>query len=137
MVTSPLATAPATATVARTRALGVVGATLAAVVVWTLAVPILGVHLITRFGNADAQDVGIGLVITGSLIGSLAGLGLLVVLERISSRAMAIWTVVAIGVLVVSLSLPLVAGTTTPTKATLALMHVAVAIVLIATLRRR
>jgi len=107
------------------------------VVVWTLAVPILGVHLITRFGNADAQDVGIGLVITGSLIGSLAGLGLLVVLERISSRAMAIWTVVAIGVLVASLSLPLVAGTTTPTKATLALMHVAVAIVLIATLRRR
>jgi len=137
MVTSPLATAPATATVVRTRALGVVGATLAAVVVWTLAVPILGVHLITRFGNGDAQDVGIGLVITGSLIGSLAGLGLLVVLERISSRAMAIWTVVAIGVLVVSLSLPLVAGTTTPTKATLALMHVAVAIVLIATLRRR
>src|SRR5712691_9359379 len=136
MVTSAIATTPSTATVARSRALGVVGATLAAVVVWTLAVPIFGVHLITRFGNGDAQSVGIGLVVAASLIGSLAGLGLLVVLQRISSRAVAIWTPGAIGVLLASLSLPLVAGTTTPAKATLALMHVAVASVLIATLRR-
>ena len=90
----------------------------------------------TRFGNQDAQTVGLGLVLTTALVGSLAGLGLLVLLERVTSRAITIWTAVAVVVLLASLSLPLVAGTTTPAKGALALMHVAVASVLIATFRR-
>jgi uncharacterized protein DUF6069 len=122
--------------VIRTRVLGVVGATLAAAAVWVVAVPVLGVHLMTRFGNQAAQDVGIGLVLTAALVGSLAGLGLLVVLERVTSRAVAIWTAVAVVVLLGSLNLPLVAGTTTSAKGALALMHVVVASVLIATFRR-
>src|SRR2546429_6296328 len=52
------------------RSLGVVGATLAAVAVWAVAVPVLGVHLATRFGNADTQNIGIGVVVIASLIGS-------------------------------------------------------------------
>jgi hypothetical protein len=122
--------------VIRTRVLGVVGATLAAAAVWVVAVPVLGVQLMTRFGNQAAQDVGIGLVLTAALVGSLAGLGLLVVLESVTSRAVAIWTAVAVVVLLGSLSLPLVAGTTTSAKGALALMHVVVASVLIATFRR-
>jgi Family of unknown function (DUF6069) len=122
--------------VIRTRVLGVLGATLAAAAVWVVAVPLLGVHLMTRFGYQDAQDVGLGLVLAASFVGSLAGLGLLVLLEKVTSRAVAIWTAVAVLVLVASLSLPLVAGTTTPAKGALALMHVAVASVLIATFRR-
>ena len=90
----------------------------------------------TRFGNQDAQTVGLGLVLTAALVGSLTGLGLLVVLEKVTSRAVTIWTVVAVVVLLASLTLPLVAGTTTPAKVALALMHVAVASVLIATFRR-
>jgi len=101
-----------------------------------IAVPVLGVHLMTRFGNQDAQTVGLGLVLTAALVGSLAGLGLLVVLEKVTSRAVTIWTAVAVVVLLASLTLPLVAGTTTPAKVALALMHVAVASVLIATFRR-
>ena len=69
--------------VTRTRVFGVLGATLAAAAVWVIAVPVLGVHLMTRFGNQDAQTVGFGLVLTAALVGSLAGLGLLVVLEKI------------------------------------------------------
>ena len=136
MVTIPVANASVSANVIRTRVLGVLGATLAAAAVWALAVPGLGVHLVTRFGSGDAQTVGLGLVLTASLMGSLAGLGLLVVLEKVVSRALTIWTSVAVAVLLASLSLPLVAGTTTSAKGALALMHVAVASVLIATFRR-
>jgi len=99
-------------------------------------VPVLGVHLTTRFGNGDAQNVGIGLVVIASLIGSSAGLGLLIALEKISSRAITIWTAVSIAALLISLSFPLVAGTTISAKVSLALMHVAVATILIVTLRR-
>src|SRR5256885_8700017 len=136
MVTSPVANTPVTANVIRYRALGVVGATLAAVAVWAVAVPVLGVHLATRFGNADTQNIGIGVVVIASLIGSSAGLGLLGALRQISSRAITIWTAVSIFALVVSLSFRLVAGTTISAQASLAVMHVAVAAVLIATLRR-
>src|SRR2546423_5605695 len=135
ITTAPLA--PATAHVGRNRALGVAGATLAAVAVWALAMSILGSSLVIRFGDGAPQTIGIELVVMGSLMGSLLGLGSLVLLEKFTARARTIWTAVAIGVLLVSLSLPLVAGTTASTKVALALMHLAVASVLIPTLRRR
>src|SRR5258707_113235 len=96
--------------VIRARILGVLGATLAAAAVWVVAVPVLGLHLVTRFGNADAQNVGFGLVVIASLVGSLAGLGLLVVLEKVISRAVTVWTAVAVVVLLASLSLPPLLG---------------------------
>lgn len=128
-------TTPATARVGRTRALSVGGAVIAAVAVWVLAVPLLGLHLIVRFGNGSPQTIGIDLVVGASLIASLVGWGLLVTLERRSTRARTIWTVVAIAVLLISLSLPLSVGTTPSTKAVLAVMHVAAAAVLIPGLR--
>lgn len=121
----------------RIRALGVAGAVLAAVAVWAIAVPLLGNQLTIRFGTGAAQDIGLGYVVGASLVASLAAWGLLALLERRTARARRIWTGVAAVVLVVSLSLPLTAGTTPSATTALALMHVAVAAVLIPTLRRR
>jgi hypothetical protein len=120
----------------RTRALGVGGAVLAALAVWVVAVPLLSVHLLVRFGSGAAETVGVDYVVGASLIASLAGWALLVMLERRTSGARSIWTVVAIVVLLVSVSLPLSIATTTGSKTVLALMHVAVAVVLIPVLRR-
>ena len=126
----------ASAYVRRNRILGVAGATLAAVAVWTIEVPRLGLRLVTQCGNAAPQGVGIGAVVFSSLVGSLAGWGLLAILERRFARARAIWTGIAIAVLLASFSLPLSAGTTATTKVALAMMHLAVGEVLIPTLRR-
>jgi hypothetical protein len=129
-------TTPATARLARTRALSVTGATLAAVGVWVVAVPLLGAHLLVRFGAAAPQTVGIDFVVGASLMASVCAWGLLALLERRTSRACTIWTCVAVAVLLVSLGLPLTAGIAVSTKVALALMHVAAAVVLITSLRR-
>ena len=133
--TAPNYTTPATAR-ARPRVLSVAGATLAATLVWVVAVPLLGGHLLVRFGAGAPQTVGIGFVVGATLVASLCAWGLLALLERRTSRARTIWTGVAGAVLLVSLSLPLTAGIAPSTKAALALMHVAVATVLIPSLRR-
>jgi hypothetical protein len=106
------------------------------VAVWVIEVPLLGIRLQTQFGNAAPQGVGIAAVVVSSLAGSLAGWGLLAILERRFARARSIWTGIAIAVLLASFSLPFSAGTTTTTKVALAMMHLAVAAVLIPTLRR-
>jgi uncharacterized protein DUF6069 len=126
----------ASAHVRRNRILGVVGATLAAVAVWAIEVPLLGIRLLTQFGNTAPQSIGIALVVVSALAGSLAGWGLLALLERRFARARTIWTGIAIAVLLVSFSAPISAGTTTTTKVALLMMHLAVAAVLIPTLRR-
>jgi hypothetical protein len=51
-------TKPATTRLSQTRALSVAGATLAAAAVWVLAVPLLGTHLLVRFGSGASQNVG-------------------------------------------------------------------------------
>jgi Family of unknown function (DUF6069) len=122
--------------VGRTRVLGVAGAVFSAVAVWAIAVPLLGTHLLIRFGTGMAQSVGLEYVVGASLVASLAGWGLLALMERRTARARTIWTGVAVVVLVASLSLPLTAGTTTSARVALALTHIAVAAVLIPALRR-
>ena len=126
----------ASAHVRRNRILGVAGATLAAVAVWAIEVPLLGINLQTQFPNSAPLGVSIGAVVVSASAGSLAGWGLLALLERRYARARTIWTGIAIAVLLASFSLPLSAGTTTATKVGLAIMHLAVAAVLIPTLRR-
>ena len=127
---------PGTAPLGRTRALSVAGATLAAAGVWVVAVPLLGAHLLIRFGAGAPQTVGIGLVVGASLVASLCAWGLLALLERRTSGARTVWTRVAGVVLLVSLTLPLTAGVAPSTKAALALMHVAAAAILVPSLRR-
>jgi predicted permease len=117
------------------RALGVGAAILASAAVWVIAVPLLGAHLLIRFGSSAPQTVGVGYVVGATLLASLAGWGLLALLEHRTARARSIWTVAAVVVLLISLTLPLTAGTTTASKVVLALMHIAVAAVLIPVLR--
>jgi peptidoglycan/LPS O-acetylase OafA/YrhL len=126
---------PATSRPGRTRALSVGGAIVAAVAVWVVAVPLLGLHLVIRFGSGAPQTIAVGFVVGTTLIASLAAWGLLALLERRTARARSIWTLVAVAVLIVSLALPLSAGTTTTSKIVLAIMHVVVAAVLIPGLR--
>src|SRR5207253_9700432 len=91
MATTTAPIAPATAHVGWNRALGVAGATLAAVAVWALAMSILSTSLVVRFGDGAPQTIGLELVVIGSLAGSLLGVGSLVVLENFISRAPPIW----------------------------------------------
>ena len=116
------------------RSLGVVGAVLAALAAWTVAVPLLGTDLLIRFGSGAPQTIMVESVIGASLVGSLLGWGFLAFLERRTEHAQALWTALAIVALLLSLTLPLSAGATTSAKLALATMHLAVAAVLVPTL---
>lgn len=116
----------------RRRRLGVVAlAVLAAVLVWLVADPLLG-H---RLGITDGEqtlDLGAAPVGVVALLASLSGWGLLAALERFGvRRARAIWTGVAGAVLTLSF-LPFIGnGIDSGTRVSLALMHLAVAAVLV------
>ncbi|MFZ0168839.1 MAG: DUF6069 family protein [Candidatus Dormiibacterota bacterium] len=128
--------APASAHPTWARVTWLAGACLAAVAVWAVAVPLLGTHLLVRFGSGPGLGVGIESVVGASLTSSLLGWGLLALLERRTDRARMIWSRAAVVTLLASLSLPLSAGANISSKAALALMHLAVAAVLIPGLRR-
>ncbi len=122
----------------RSRGFAVTAAVLAALVVWSIAVPLLGVQLTVRTssGGSSVQTVGPAFVLVVSLLASLLGWGLLAVFERRTRRAGIVWTVVAGVVLLLSLAGPLTAAVTTGGKVSLVLLHLSVAAVLIPLLRR-
>jgi hypothetical protein len=121
----------------RQRVLTVAAAVVAAVLAWLVAVPIFGIDLLVRPGGGAAQQVGLGSVVAVSLLASLLGWGLLALLERlVSRRALTAWTVVAVVVLMLSLSGPLTAATSAAVAIALVLMHLVVGAVLIMGLRR-
>ncbi|MFZ4153186.1 DUF6069 family protein [Streptomyces pseudogriseolus] len=104
----------------------------AALVIWAVADPVLG-HRLRMTDGSDTMTVGAAAVTVASLLASLAAWALLAALERFApGRARAVWTGVAVAVLAVSF-LPLAGdGMDGGTRVTLALMHLAVAAVLIA-----
>ncbi len=95
---------PAASQLRRYRALAVIGAGLAAVAVWTVAVLVLGVelHVSTGRGESGVRTIGPASVTAVSLLVSLLGWGLLALLERRTARARRIWTIIAFGVLLLS-----------------------------------
>jgi hypothetical protein len=119
----------------RARALAVIAATLAALAVWLITDPLLGIDLTgtTRPGSQQLQPITPALVAGASLAVALAGWALLALLERFTARARTIWTAVALLVALLSLAGPLsaLASTTAANVLALALMHLAVAAVLI------
>jgi hypothetical protein len=119
----------------RARALAVIAATLAALAVWLVTDPLLGVDLIvpTRPGSEELMSITPVLVAGTSLVVALAGWALLALLERFTARARTIWTAVAVLFALFSLAGPLstLGKSTAATVVTLALMHVAVAAVAI------
>ena len=129
------AAAESARTTVRRRLLVIIAGAAAATAIWALAT-LFGAQLLVRFGSGAPQAVGLGYVLAGALIAPLLGWALLAFLERRTLRAGTVWTRIALVVLVVSFTLPLAAGITASTRATLMLMHVAVGSVVIAGLRR-
>lgn len=120
------------------RSIAATAAVLAALVVWAVAVPLLGVQLTVRMtpGSGSVQTIGVGFVLAASVLAALLGWGLLVALERRTQRAGTVWTVAAAVVLLLSLAGPLTAAVTTGGTVSLVLLHLSVAAVLIPLLRR-
>jgi hypothetical protein len=116
------------------RALAIVLATVANVLVWTIA-KMSDVTLQARSGANERQDVTLAAVIIVTLLIGLVGWALLAVLERLSTRGLTIWTVIAVVFFLISLLGPL-GGVTTGAKVTLAAMHIVTAAVLIPAFRR-
>lgn len=119
----------------RRRLVVVVGAVLAALVVFLIADLVTDGSVRTPAMEAteqEATDLNFGAVIFVSALVSLLAWALLVVLERFTSRARTIWTIVAVLVLALSLGAPLSGtDTTTGSRVSLLLIHLAVAGVLI------
>jgi hypothetical protein len=113
------------------------GAVLAVALVWTVA-QILGIEL--RVDPRNGQPPGVislPFAAALALVVSALGWGTRVLLDRLTSRAATVWTVLAAAVLLVSF-LPLyIVDATGRAKAMLALMHLAVTAVLIPVLGRR
>lgn len=130
---SPAAPALSSSVRRRTRALAVVGGIAAALVVWVLAKYVFDAELqVSQPGSDTVLEVGPALVIISALVGALIGWGVLALLERSVARARTIWTWLALAGLLLSFVTPLTAqGATGGTKFALALMHVAVAAVVI------
>jgi Family of unknown function (DUF6069) len=120
----------------RARALAVIAAVLAALAVWLIADPLLGVDLAapTRPGSEELMSITPALVAGTSLVVALAGWALLALLERFTARARTTWTAIALLVALLSLGGPLstIASTTVANALALAFMHLAVTAVLIA-----
>lgn len=115
----------------RRRATAALAAVLAPAAIWLVAVPLVGVDLqVAQPSGRAPAEITLPLVLVTALAASLAGWGLLALLERLTPRARTIWTATAVA-LVVSFAPLLGPGTPTASRIVLALMHLAVAAILI------
>ena len=119
----------------RARAVTVTAATTAAAAIWLVAAT-AGTTLTVGMQGRPPMTIGLRLVIATALAASLAGCGALALLERLTKHARTWWTGTAIATLLASFGPILAAQTTGGVRLTLALMHIAVATVLILGLRR-
>lgn len=108
----------------------VAAAVVAAVVVWLVAVPAAGVDLVAKPVGGSTTHVTFAAVLGATAVVGLVGLGLLVLLERRSSKGLRIWTIIAAIVLIGSLGNPL-GGASTGAKVVLFVLHLVVGAVLI------
>ena len=120
----------------RARALCALGGALAAALVWTAEVPVLGIHLNYRFGTGHTQTIAAGQVIGVTVAAALLGWLLLAILERRTPRARRLWITIALVALAASLALPLTAATTTSAAAALITMHLTVGAAVIPAMAR-
>lgn len=109
----------------------VAGGAAAAAIAWAIEVPVLGIQLGIKFGMMQPETVVVGQVIGAAVMASLLGWLLLTGLERTIGGARAVWTGIALLVLLASLALPVIAATTTAAAVGLIVLHLAVAAVVI------
>ncbi|KAB1913848.1 DUF6069 family protein [Micromonospora sp. AMSO31t] len=119
----------------RDRALAVLAATAATLVVWVAAVPVAGVDPVVSNGGTE-QSVTAVAVGASTLLAGLAAWALLALLERFTARARAVWTGAAGLVLLLSLLGPLGGGVGAAATLTLVALHLVAAAVLVPLLRR-
>jgi hypothetical protein len=113
------------------------GAVLGTVVLWLVA-RMLDIDMVVDPGNGQPPgEIALPFAAVITLVVSLLGWGLRVVLDRFTRHAARIWTIVAGAVLVLSFLPVLGVGASAGTKTILALAHVAVAAALIPVLGRR
>ncbi|WSQ06572.1 DUF6069 family protein [Streptomyces sp. NBC_01231] len=121
-----------------TRSLAVVAGAAVALLAWLVTAKLTGTHLDVRAGSGDpVQSVGVAAVVVVAAAAGVAGWVSLAVLERlVPARARAIWTALAVVILVLSLAGPLDQGTTTGAKAGLVALHLVTGMVLVPMLAR-
>ena len=118
----------------RRRALVVAGATLAATAVWLVA-QATGTDLEVTVAGQPPMVVSLPLVVVTALAAALAGWGALAILQRVTSRGRTLWTGLAVAALLMSFGPVATVETNAAVRTSLALMHVAVAAVLVPGLR--
>jgi uncharacterized protein DUF6069 len=118
------------------RAVAVLAAVVATLVVWAVEAPLLGIDLRARPPGAPPQLVGPTAILFATLLAGLAAWGLLALLERVTEQGRTVWIIVAVVVLLASLILPLGGGVTMAAAVGLACLHLTAAAVLIPLLAR-
>ncbi|RQX13622.1 hypothetical protein DLJ58_03620 [Micromonospora arida] len=111
------------------------GAIVVAVVEFALLRSAAGVDLAVRSANSTRQ-ITVAAVIVAAAVAALAGWALLAVLERRTNRSRVWWTSIAGAVLLLSLVVGPPSGVGGGAKATLALLHLSVGVILILGLPR-
>lgn len=135
MATSTAVDPVARSATTRRRAATVAGATAAAAAVW-LGARVAGTDPTVTFSGQPPMAIGLSAVLVTAFATSLAAWVTLAVLERWTRRGRAWWRILACAVLVTSFVPILSARADGGTRLTLAVMHLAVAGVLIPVLPR-
>ncbi|WP_328650241.1 DUF6069 family protein [Micromonospora sp. NBC_00330] len=117
------------------RAAVAAGAIVVAVVEFALLHSAAGVDLAVTSGDSTRQ-ITVAAVIVATAVAALAGWALLAVLERRINRSRVWWTSIAVAVLLLSLVVGPPSGVGGGAKATLALLHLSVGVILILGLPR-
>jgi len=119
------------------RLMFVAAAVVGAVVVWGIATA-AGVKLLQPAqGTATPMELGVGMVIFASAFATLAGWGLLALLEKFVGNPRRTWTIVAVIFLVLSFGGPLTGtGVTTANRLVLLAMHIVVGAIFIPLMAR-
>jgi hypothetical protein len=126
-----------TSSTAALRALTVLAAIVATLVIWAVETLLLGIDLRARpVPGAAPVVVGPAAIAFGTLLAGLVAWGLLAALERLTSRVRTVWVIVAVVALLISLAGPLGGGVTAMAAVGLACMHLAAAAILIPLLPR-
>ena len=119
----------------RHRLIAVAVAVAAPLIVWVVA-SLAGASLEVTSPLAGTMRIDALLVIVTAVALALAAWGVLALLERFTSNARRVWTIIAVAVLVLSVPPLAFLDATVGTKVALAVMHVVTGLVLIFMLRR-
>ena len=118
----------------RRAAAAIAGSVVAPVLVWAVAAA-TGTDLRVTPPGQSTITVNVGFVVVTTLLAALVGWGALAILRRLSHRARSVWTILALAALLLSLIPLATSQATASTRVFLALMHIAVAAVLVPGLR--